>query len=155
MGQRKNRQAQVWAVQLASGISRAVLEGRILLPSPLPNIGLLGKGKALRFCQETNYAKKQEEAKGANPAGWALKAIPVGEEFQLTIVKPSGRMREINEGLYTTVAGIVDSLEANPAGQPALAPQGDTPASQLAQEQVLAKGLDAQDELLRQAYGVD
>lgn len=162
MGQRKGRQAQAWACQLAYKMADMV-KGGTVLPFILPNIGLQERGYALRFCQEVNYAKKQEEAKGAKPSYWTLKAIKVEgtELFQITLCKPKVGGSYSNPAHEQRVSDVLAGLEelSPTVFEPAKGvayfeppPQADSPPAGLPQP---AAKPDPQEELLRKMYGED
>ena len=163
MGQRKGRQAQAWACQLACKLTAMVGEGRSL-PLILPNLPLQERGSALRFCQEVNYAKKQEEAKGAKISYWTLKAIAEGEAglFRLTLCKPKADSRYSNPAHDQRVQDVLAGLEelSTTGFEPAKGvayfeppPQADSPPREEPSPTVAKP--DPQEELLRKMYGED
>lgn len=153
MGQKKGRAAQVWAVQVATGISQAVRAGASL-PFVLPPGELFDKGSALRRGQEVNYAKKKEEEKGAPRAFWTLKGVlQEGGKYQMMVVSPQTRVREVNEELYaglgTTLAGLADLANAPTP------PAADIPARLTEASPEPAHEPDAQEKLLKDMYGLE
>lgn len=136
------RAAQVWAVEVAGGINNVVKAGKSL-PFQLELKGY-GKGQAIRFCQEVNYAKKRQEElerelfllrKASGEAGylsepvglvWALSYRMVGEEAIFIVGLPASRARaqtEVTKQFSFEAGNLLSQMEQDLLGEK----QKDTP----------------------------
>jgi hypothetical protein len=128
--QRKRRLPHLRALRLAEIIERMLAGGRTL-PFTLEGLELPTRGKAIRLCQETLYAKKladEELLLAGQPVGFPWKVI-LGKEtpsgFSLAVVLRTGiAARPSADPL---VENWLDAMESTLAPASPLGPQADTP----------------------------
>ena len=168
MGQRKARQAQVWAVKLAEELDSFLLRSSVPLPYDLKNYPVVVQGQAIRHCQEVNLAKKQLDAlrrQNGSPVmgmNWVLKyrlIDPARQPSDLPDYRPRavlyvdfarGRAVTSNTELEMTVDTFIAGLRAQTA--PPLGTELEPIAPFPGVEKEPAA--DAQDKLLKDIYGV-
>ena len=168
MGQRKARQAQVWAVKLAEELSAFVIRENISFPYDLKNYPVVLQGQAIRHCQEVNLAKKQHDSlqrqlgKPGISINWVTKyklIDPPRQPGDLTDYRPRavlyldyarGRTVTNNTELEQTVDTFIQTLHQS---SPPEAVKRDVlePVHALPNTQAEA---DPQEEMIKKMYGL-
>ena len=165
MGQRKARQAQVWAVRMAEELASFLIREQVALPYELTSYPIVAQGQAIRHCQEVNLAKKQldsllrQQGKGESIVSWVMKyklIDPARQPGVLDDYRPRARLyldyargKQVvcNEELEMNVTKFIEGLHAqtSPPLGTVLEPISPLPTSQPG---------DAQDDLLNKMYGL-
>ena len=168
MGQRRARQAQVWAVRMAAELDLFISRARPDFPMDLKNYPVVVQGQAIRHCQEVNLAKKQldhlqEQTGKQKGLNWALKyrlIDPARQPGDLTDYRPRavlyvdwarGRKVQTNPELEMNVDAFIAGLQAQLPPQPrqVLEPI-EVPQATMTQN----PPIDPQEDLINRIYGI-